>query len=67
MGILSRETIVAQHPWTTSVRKEMARIEAEEKAELEAYSNGVSTNSLNGSNIAPRTLGKKAPGAEDKE
>ena len=67
MGILSRETIVAQHPWTTSVRKEMARIEAEEKAELEAYSTGMKTTKSDGSNTAPRTLGKKAPGAEDKE
>lgn len=67
MGILSRETIVAQHPWTTSVRKEMARIEAEEKAELEAYSTGMKTTKSEGSNTAPRTLGKKAPGAEDKE
>ena len=67
MGILSRETIVAQHPWTTSVRKEMARIEAEEKAELDAYSTGMKITKSDGSNTAPRTLGKKAPGAEDKE
>lgn len=67
MGILSRETIVAQHPWTTSVRKEMQRIEAEEKQELEMYSAGISSKSADGSNTAPRSLGKKAPGAEDKE
>ena len=67
MGILSRETIVAQHPWTTSVRKEMKRIEAEEQAELEAFNAGMSAKKPDGSNTAPRTLGKKAPGAEDKE
>ena len=67
MGILSRETIVAQHPWTTSVRKEMQRIEAEEKQELEMYSAGITAKSADGSNTAPRSLGKKAPGAEDKE
>ena len=67
MGILSRETIVAQHPWTTSVRKEMQRIEAEEKQELEMYSAGITSKSADGSNTAPRSLGKKAPGAEDKE
>jgi hypothetical protein len=67
MGILSRETIVAQHPWTTSVAKEMKRIEAEEQAELEAFNAGMSTKKADGSNVAPRTLGKKAPGAEDKE
>lgn len=67
MGILSRETIVAQHPWTTSVRKEMSRIEAEEKAELEAFNTGVTAKKTDGSKVAPRTLGKKAPGAEDKE
>ncbi len=67
MGILSRETIVAQHPWTTSVRKEMARIEAEEKAELEAFNAGMTPKKVDGSKTAPRTLGKKAPGAEDKE
>lgn len=66
-GILSRETIVANHPWTTSVAKEMKRIEAEEKAELEAFMSGMTTKKADGSKVAPRTLGKKAPGAEDKE
>lgn len=67
MGVLSRETIVANHPWVKSVQKEMKRIEQEEKEELEAYSNGVTTTKVDGSKVAPRTLGKKAPGAEDKE
>lgn len=67
MGVLSRETIVANHPWVKSVQKEMKRIEQEEKEELEAYSNGVPTTKVDGSKVAPRTLGKKAPGAEDKE
>ena len=67
MGILSRETIVAQHPWTTSVAKEMKRIKSEEEAELEAFTAGLANKKADGSKTAPRTLGKKAPGAEDKE
>lgn len=67
MGILSRETILANHPWVTSVKKELQRVEKEEEAAVEAYSQGVAPKKADGSNTAPRTLGKKAPGAEDKE
>lgn len=67
MGILSRETIVANHPWVKSVQREMKLIDKEEKEELEAFANGVTAKKVDGSKVAPRTLGKKAPGAEDKE
>ena len=67
MGVLSRETIVSNHPWVTSVAKEMKRIEKEEQEELDAYAMGVKSKKVDGSKVAPRTLGKKAPGAEDKE
>ena len=67
VGILSQETILANHPWVTSVKKELQRVEKEKKAEIEAYSQGVTPKKADGSNVAPRTLGKKAPGAEDKE
>lgn len=35
MGILSHETIVAQHPWIKDVEQEMERIKKEEDAEME--------------------------------
>ena len=35
MGVISRETIVGQHPWVTDVEEEMARIKAEEQEQLE--------------------------------
>ncbi|MEK5277670.1 MULTISPECIES: phage portal protein [unclassified Paenibacillus] len=34
MGVISKETIVANHPWVTNTKEELARIEAEEQAEL---------------------------------
>ena len=35
MGMLSRETIVAQHPWVTDPEEELARLKAEEDAQME--------------------------------
>lgn len=37
VGILSNETIVSQHPWTSDVEKELARIKEEKDKELEQY------------------------------
>ncbi|WP_438491034.1 phage portal protein [Paenibacillus sp. IHBB 3054] len=34
-GVISRETIVANHPWVTDTKEELKRIEAEEQAALE--------------------------------
>jgi SPP1 family phage portal protein len=34
-GVISKETIVANHPWVTDTKEELKRIEAEEQAELE--------------------------------
>lgn len=40
VGILSTETIVEQHPWTTDVEMELARLKKEkEEAMMEAYQN----------------------------
>ncbi|MEC0171665.1 phage portal protein [Paenibacillus graminis] len=33
-GVISQETIVANHPWVTDTKEELARIEAEEQANL---------------------------------
>lgn len=35
VGIISNETIVANHPWTTNTREEMKRIKKEKESELE--------------------------------
>lgn len=35
MGVISKETIIANHPWVTNTKEELKRIEAEEQAELE--------------------------------
>lgn len=35
VGILSNQTIVAKHPWTTNVARELAQIEEDKQAELD--------------------------------
>jgi len=40
VGILSEETILANHPWTTDVGEEMERKEKEQKAAMENFSSG---------------------------
>lgn len=35
VGILSNETVVSQHPWTTDVEKELQRLEEEQQAAME--------------------------------
>ena len=39
VGILSDETIVAQHPWTTSAKDELERKKAEKQENLDEYAN----------------------------
>ena len=39
-GILSEETNIANHPWTTEVQEEMDRKEKEQKAAMENFSSG---------------------------
>lgn len=53
-GILSRRTLVGQHPWTKDVEEELIRIEKEEQKELEA------ADAYAGS--FPRNQGKKLDG-----
>ncbi len=37
MGILSNETILAQHPWISDVELELVRLEAQKDKELDSY------------------------------
>src|SRR5690606_39976685 len=37
VGILSDETIVANHPWTTNVQAELERIEAQRQRDMSAF------------------------------
>ena len=37
VGMLSNETILAQHPWVTDVKEEMKKIEAEKKTAMDEY------------------------------
>ena len=37
VGILSNETLVAQHPWVDNVEEELARLEEEKKKNMEQY------------------------------
>ncbi|MGG1597625.1 phage portal protein [Paenibacillus naphthalenovorans] len=39
IGILSDETLVAQHPWVTDVQSELERMEAQREADNQAYRN----------------------------
>lgn len=39
IGILSNETIVSQHPWTTDVEKELKRVEEEKQKNIDEYAN----------------------------
>lgn len=39
VGILSAETIVEQHPWTTDIEMELSRLEAEKQAAADEYHN----------------------------
>lgn len=47
MAVLSRESIVAQHPWVTDAGEEMARIKSEEQAQLDSYYAAVPNEDLN--------------------
>jgi hypothetical protein len=38
VGILSTETLVAKHPWTTSTQAELDRIAQENRADVDEYS-----------------------------
>lgn len=40
VGILSRETIIANHPWTVNTDDELARIKAEEVQYIQDYALG---------------------------
>ena len=47
VGILSKETLIAQHPWVDNVSEELKRVEQEEQAELDKmveYSGAFSAN-----------------------
>lgn len=60
IGILSRETIVAQHPWTTDVEEELKRIDEEEQASLEKaaeYQNAFNPVSGSGNKTDPTNRG----------
>ena len=37
VGILSNETIVGQHPWTTDVKKELERLQKEKQEAVDEY------------------------------
>lgn len=37
VGILSDETIVSQHPWTSDVQTELKRLEEQKQADIEQY------------------------------
>lgn len=39
VGILSNETIVSQHPWTSDVKKELQRIKDEKQEAMDEYAN----------------------------
>ena len=39
VGILSTETIVGQHPWTSDVEKELQRLKDEKQDEMDEYTN----------------------------
>ena len=50
VGILSEETIVSQHPWTSDVQTELKRIEEQKKAEIDQY-NEAFPNDTNGGDL----------------
>lgn len=43
VGIISNETIVAQHPWTSDVKKELQRIEDEKRRTMDEYNGAFGT------------------------
>lgn len=53
VGILSTETLIAQHPWVTDAEREMKRLEEEKQKQIDQYSNAFATdNAQNGSNTS---------------
>ena len=40
-GLLSKRTILQNHPWVTDVDEELARIDEEKKAAMEEYGDGL--------------------------
>lgn len=38
-GILSNETIISQHPWTSDIKRELKKIEDEKKKSIDEYEN----------------------------
>ena len=47
VGILSDETIVAQHPWVTSAKDEVERKKAEKQEALDEYANAFTPSTPN--------------------
>ena len=39
VGVISKETIVSNHPWVTNVQDELERIEEERQEEFNSYFN----------------------------
>lgn len=53
MGIISDETIMANHPWVTDLQDEIERMEAQKEAEMELQDEMFGTNNPNGANNPP--------------
>ena len=47
VGILSDETLIAQHPWVDDVRTELERIKEQKEEAMDMYSGGFGNNPLN--------------------
>lgn len=60
-GILSKRTILQNHPWVTDVDEEMEQIEKEKQDALEAFGEGLFNDSLGASNN-PQNGQEGAPG-----
>ena len=54
-GILSNETIVAQHPWTSDVEKELKRLKDEKMEAVNDYQGAFGTNNIGGADDGKQT------------
>ena len=64
-GLISKRTILQNHPWVTDVDEELAQLDSEKKAAMAEFGEGLFDDTLGAGNV-PQTAQKGEEGAAGK-
>ena len=64
-GLISKRTILQNHPWVTDVDEELAQLDSEKKAAMAEFGEGLFDGTLGAGNV-PQTAQKGEEGAAGK-